>query len=174
MADLLQECGAKNWNDPNMLNLYSASDVTPSLSLGAKAPIEGKKEESTCTHSCSQGNSGSPQMAFFRPLCPDFSTRFGLNSTPIWGGPLLSAIWIRGQFEGEFWGRRQEAWLGRWLLSKQRGGNRGQANLTSTSQLESSSANKRSPEAARIAASRTFWPSWWWQSWLITWWIQWW
>ena len=103
---LWQSGGMQVWakNDPNMLNLYLASDVTPSLSLGAKAPIEGKKEESTCTHSCSQGNSGSPQMAFFAPFCPDFSTRFGLNSTPIWGGPLLSAIWIQGWFEGEFFG----------------------------------------------------------------------
>ena len=39
----LEMCAAENWNDLNMLNLYSARDVRPSLSLGGQSPDWGEK-----------------------------------------------------------------------------------------------------------------------------------
>ena len=138
-----------------MLNLYSASDVTPSLSLGAKAPIEGKKKESTCTHSYSHGNSGSPPMAFFLPPLHRFQRQIRSQFNPNLRRSTFKLHLATGIISG---GILRLGCLARWLLSKQRGGNRGQPNLTSTSQLESSSADKRSPEAVGIAAYRKLQP----------------
>ena len=39
----LEKCAAENWNDLNMLNLNSARDVRPSLSLGGESPDWGEK-----------------------------------------------------------------------------------------------------------------------------------
>ena len=39
----LEMCAAENWNDLNMLNLNSARDVRPSLSLGGQSPDWGEK-----------------------------------------------------------------------------------------------------------------------------------
>ena len=138
--------------------IYTRPLTSPHLCLwGPKPRLRGKRRKAparTHTHTVIQDHHRWP---FFLPPLHRFQHQIRSQFNPNLRRSTFKLHLATGIISG---GILRLGCLARWLLSKQRGGNRGQPNLTSTSQLESSSADKRSPEAVGIAAYRKLQPWW--------------